>query len=159
VKLTPTEKLVLTAHRHNWDEGTGPLKKILANPDCGLGTALLIYWRGRPEYYRQWAVADVPRSDRAFEIVQLAEKGILSGKYQPLIRVDPSEEVGLYREQPVVRNLPTVVYQPSEGTTAAADLIEGRRGEGAFLTAAAAGNLELVKQMLQANPRRSTLLS
>jgi ankyrin repeat protein len=152
--LSRTEKLFLEAHRYNWDEGLGRLKKILKDPACDLGTALLIYWRARPEFFRQWKTSkDGPPFQRqGHQLIESIERKIVSGEYREVIAYDPKSEIGLYADLKgsFVRDLPLVVYRPSGGAISADDLIHGRRGEGAFLAAAKVGDLERLRAQLAA---------
>lgn len=45
------------ASQHDWDEGLIKLFMITRSPKCWLSTALLVYWRGAPHFYRQYPTA------------------------------------------------------------------------------------------------------
>lgn len=47
-----TPQLHEIADQWNWDDGLEELHLIIEHPACALGTALLIYWRGHPHYFR-----------------------------------------------------------------------------------------------------------
>jgi len=53
--IADPEELHLFAKEFNWDGGIAELRKVIRHPLCDLGTALLIYWRGSPGYYLQYA--------------------------------------------------------------------------------------------------------
>lgn len=154
MELTTPEELFLEAHRYNWDSGTKGLLRILNDPECDLGTATLIYWKGRPEYYRRYADdADVPDNERAsFKFLRDLELRILANEFRPLIRYDPAEEVGLYDRDrnSFVRDLPVRLYEPTPGEIPGADLQAGLRGPMALVTAATLGDADAVRRLLDA---------
>lgn len=45
---TAAEKLHAEARAYNWDRGPQKLARIIAHPQCDLGTALYIYWLSEP---------------------------------------------------------------------------------------------------------------
>lgn len=49
------------ASRYNWDDGYVHLFEAIRSRSCSLGTAAMIYWRGRPHFFRQYEKrGDVP---------------------------------------------------------------------------------------------------
>jgi hypothetical protein len=40
--------------RYNWDDGYVYLFQALRSRRCSMGTAVMIYWRGRPHFFRQY---------------------------------------------------------------------------------------------------------
>lgn len=40
--------------RYNWDDGYVYLFQAIRSRRCALGTAIMIYWRGRPHFFRQY---------------------------------------------------------------------------------------------------------
>jgi len=72
------------AKRHNWDEGRELLVRCIRHPDCSLATALLVYWLGKPHYYRQYKRrAQVPAHERAdFDLLAAIERRVADGTYK-----------------------------------------------------------------------------
>lgn len=114
----------------NDDECVHYLQKIVENPACEAATALLIYWRCAPEFYRQFsdrsgviaAKADVD----CFDLVSEIETKYVAGEF-PAGRssFDPNrpEDCGGYSyagayddmKHKFVRALPAVMYAPVIG--------------------------------------------
>jgi hypothetical protein len=46
------------AARYNWDDGYVHLFEAIRSRNCSLGTAAMIYWRGRPHFFRQYEKRD-----------------------------------------------------------------------------------------------------
>jgi hypothetical protein len=46
------------AARYNWDDGYVHLFEAIRSRHCSLGTAAMIYWRGRPHFFRQYEKRD-----------------------------------------------------------------------------------------------------
>jgi hypothetical protein len=97
-------ELHLYASQVNWDFGSESLLKVASHPNCEAATALLIYWRGRPEWYLQYAsTSDVPEHEREiFELLSFIESRYLSGTYRVgSLKYDPvaEGEVGLYPDE------------------------------------------------------------
>lgn len=125
------EELHAFADTWNWDKGTWALEEILDNPACEAATALLIYWRSAPEYYRQYAdraalVAD-PLAAHAiapFDFLAKLEARYVAGTF-PVgsIAFDPADpadnRVGIYDDlrDKFVRELPRVMYAPVRPTS------------------------------------------
>lgn len=147
------QELFLKASWHNWDSGIGALKKILKDPNCDLGTALLIYWRGRPEWYCQYAkVSDAASYERPmFRFLRALEERIVAGDFSTHIRFDPKPEVGLYKEEKssFVRTLPALVYKKSGGRIEGKELVSGKVGPRALHEAAASNDLTGIKRLLK----------
>jgi len=125
VPSTPDE-MHQVVQRYNWDWGLAPLKWIAKHEQCDRGTALMIYWRGAPHWYTQYAKAsDVPTHERdTFGLLRTIEKRYLKGGYELAeIRFDPraddsrSEPVDWtandYDEIEVRQPIPEVMYEPS----------------------------------------------
>lgn len=113
----PPDELHLFAEFWNWDCGPGPLEKIATHPNCDAGTALLIYWRGRPEWFLQYPVPDLvpPHEQELFNLICLVERRYLANAYQTaLIRYDPRADgaVGPYTSivNDAGRRLPERMY-------------------------------------------------
>lgn len=120
------EELHAFAATWNWDKGTWAVEEILDNPACEAATALLIYWRSAPEYFRQYADRDAIVAANAleselktFDFLKKLETRYVAGEfrvgsisYNPS---DPSENlVGMYDDHRdrFVRELPAVMYAP-----------------------------------------------
>lgn len=106
------------AQTWNWTCGPGLLKDLLSNPNCDFGTALMIFWLARPEYYLQYADStNVPDFElEGFEFLSYLEEKMVTGCFRAkTIRFDPTPEVGLYPESIAVakRELPKMLYQQS----------------------------------------------
>lgn len=96
--MNHSERLFAQANHHNWDDGLEKLYKILKNKDCDRATALLIYWRCQPDYYRQFSSEEeIPSYNRdAYELKKYIEAAIAENKYtKEIVLFDPNaEEVG-----------------------------------------------------------------
>lgn len=130
---TDPEELHAFADTWNWDAGPGALQDLLDNPACEAATALLIYWRAAPEYYRQFAdkaaVAAANANVEDFEFLSRLEARYVAGEF-PVGRVsfDPSRPedcggyglVGTYDDMKgkFVRELPGAMYAPVVGQSA-----------------------------------------
>lgn len=83
LNITP-QLLHRFAQQHNWDEGRDLLVRCIRHPQCSLATALLIYWLGKPHYYRQYTrraeVADHERAD--FDLLSAIERRVKSGAFE-----------------------------------------------------------------------------
>jgi hypothetical protein len=125
------EELHAFADTWNWDKGRWALQEILDNPACEAATALLIYWRSRPEYYLQYADRDAivanPLASHAldgFDFMTKLEARYVAGDF-PVgsVSFDPSNDdgmslVGAYDDlrHKFVRTLPAVMYSPVKPT-------------------------------------------
>lgn len=100
------------ARRHNWDDGIASVRKIIADPDCDQGTALRVYWMGRPEWPH-----DDPATLRLFlDIEQHMAEGFYTLRNIPFDpRCDEDDEgyswVGCYDDEPVRRTPPALMYR------------------------------------------------
>lgn len=54
-RATTPEELHQRALAFNWDDGAAAASRIALDPNCDRATALLMYWRGSPHYYRRYA--------------------------------------------------------------------------------------------------------
>jgi hypothetical protein len=109
-------ELHLYASYLNWDFGTEPLLKVASHRNCEAATALLIYWRGRPEWYLQYPTASaVPEHEReVFELLSFIEGRYVSGAYRVgSLEYDPvaEGEVGMYPDEAarLGRSVPAVM--------------------------------------------------
>jgi hypothetical protein len=108
------------AQRHNWDEGYALLERCVRHPECSLATALLLYWLGRPNYFRQYSKrVQVPTFERKnFDFLALIERRTAAGEYEHVgIAFDPRKYKGTdltggvfgYDDLPKKRSLPADV--------------------------------------------------
>jgi hypothetical protein len=69
--------------RHNWDDGLHRLQRVLGDPDCDFGTALMIYWMGAPGFDREYAdVKDAPDWRRPVtRFLRQLEKRLLARRF------------------------------------------------------------------------------
>jgi hypothetical protein len=120
-------KLHAWAKRFNWDEGLFGPTLALRNRRCALATALLLYWRAKPRFYRQWtARKDVPAEERkAFDLLRAIEKALRAGAFAPRgIAYDPRDDLGSdftavdYPKEAKVRDLPPEVLVWTDGKKA-----------------------------------------
>jgi Domain of unknown function (DUF4274) len=121
------EELHAFANTYHWDKGIWALDELLRNPACEAATALFIYWRAAPEYYRQFANRDeVPSFQREdFDFVAALERRYVAGEFpKGVLGYDPSSPdhndgtsmVGEYDKYglSIARTLPPVMYEPVE---------------------------------------------
>lgn len=123
VSRLDVERLHQYVLRHNWDNDAFGLQLALKNPRLALGTALAIYWLGRPHFYRQWATRkDVPKENRElFDLLEAARKAVKKGLAPRGIAFDPRKVRGKslfddeYPEQKKVRELPDFMCVATDG--------------------------------------------
>jgi hypothetical protein len=119
-KLTDAEKLLRRANNHNWDEGYWVVEEIIENEHCDKGTALFIYWRSRPEWFRQYIeYSDVPDYEQeGYLFTKFVEQRFAQITKDEII-YDPfeAEEVGLYKNNITYKSeLPEIMYKKTSGT-------------------------------------------
>ncbi len=109
-----------TAVEFNWDYGCSKLHEIIRQ-QCDLGTALEIYWSGRPDFYRQYKSREEIETGRdVFDMLVDIERNVLSGFYlHQNIAYDPFDDHGhdmtnVYPElaRKFQCQLPAEMYQP-----------------------------------------------
>jgi hypothetical protein len=112
------------AQHYNWDAGTDALWKIIRDPNCDRATALMIYWKSRPEWDLQYAErSEVPDwrlevYDLQLALVEQYERGF----YQlQTLSFDPRNDNGnnWTDEYPELqdnfkRSIPPLMYEPVE---------------------------------------------
>ena len=70
-----------TAKNFNWDYGCDKLREIVRRR-CDLGTALLIYWRGQPDFYRRARRrSDLTVGREVFDLLVEIERNVAAGFY------------------------------------------------------------------------------
>lgn len=85
-------KLHRAAALHSLDGGLDTLQKILDDPECDYGTALLIFWKGAPGYDKQFQTADdaPPWRRPILNFTRRVEARLLAGEFSSrLIAFDP----------------------------------------------------------------------
>jgi hypothetical protein len=118
VSLTPG-RLHGFAERFNWDGGWHKLRQIIRDPRCALGTALMLYWRGKPYFFRAYTkaseVEDYLRQN--FDLLRAIERGVAQGRFQHHgVAYDPSRDKGtdwtafFYPEVPNLRDIPDEMF-------------------------------------------------
>jgi hypothetical protein len=94
--VTDPEELHLFA---NWN-GNGlveEMRRVVEHPLCDLGTALLIYWRGKPGYYLQFADrTDVPSCNlNAYDLLRDIEDLVARKRFKTSrFNFDPRNDHG-----------------------------------------------------------------
>jgi len=104
------------AHDFNWDDDLDELRKIIRSPSCDLGTALLVYWRGQPDFFRRFANRqEVSEPETYYMLVEIEEK-VLGGFYKKAcISFDPFHDRGDQTSKPKRTfhcDLPEQMYFP-----------------------------------------------
>ena len=117
--VTP-ESLHRRALAYNWDSGPAGARGIALHPDCDRATALLMYWRLSPHYYRRFAsVAEAPgRVQAAAALAREIEERLISGEFRTsLLYYNPTDDDGVDRtrasdedERLAVRPIPSELY-------------------------------------------------
>jgi hypothetical protein len=129
-RLTPAMRsaqqgLHRKALRHNWSEGLPT--RIVKHPLCDYGTALAVYWMGRPVYDQAFAALDqVPEWRRpAFRFLRQLEKRLLACDFVSAnLQFDPKRDRGPDPSSdydwtadtsgtPVLRPIPERLHLPS----------------------------------------------
>lgn len=91
------EELHLFAKLCNWDGSIKDLQSVIRHPLCDQGTALLVYWRGQPGYYFQYADRSaVPEHEReVFDLLREIEQRVTRGAYPAALQpFDPADDEG-----------------------------------------------------------------
>ncbi|SRR5260221_9520852 len=85
------------ADQWNWDDGYEELHAIIAQRQCSLATALMLYWRGQPHYYRKFSHRDqIPFYNLGpYELLKEIEERLRAGVFQHHgIAYDPRQDQG-----------------------------------------------------------------
>lgn len=118
--VTDPEELHLFADLYNWDGGVEDLWRVIQHPVCDLGTALLVYWRGQPDFDLQYADRDeVPdRRRKEWDLLREIERRVAAGAYRTASQpFDPADDNSNdlrpkpARVQRYGRDLPEVMYR------------------------------------------------
>ena len=107
----------------NWDGGVAPLAWIIRQPQCDIGTALLIYWRGWPGWDKQFLGRDEVPAHRleGFDLLEEVEGRLVSGFYsRQEISFNPRSDDGYdwttsYVHIPAKRKIPGQLYESTPG--------------------------------------------
>lgn len=86
IPLMDTEHLHRLADQWNWDDGLTVLRLIIDNQQCAIGTALLIYWRGSPHYFRKYTHRN-----------QIEHYNL--GNYDLLLEIEKRMEAGFFQHR------------------------------------------------------------
>lgn len=117
LKLTPEQKTAINimalhekAKKTNWDFGSVPLRKILNNPLCDLGTALMIYWLGQPyQYLKYRKVSEVPNEydqRTMFRFIKKIEDRVINGDFENRVLAwDPSDYIEELTDRETVKHV------------------------------------------------------
>lgn len=119
-------KLHQKAEDHNFDASPSKVRSIIRRKNCDLGTALLLYWRGAPNYYRQFENREQMARDggadpAVFDLLVEIEQRVVDGKYKTnLIPFDPFNDFGsnhaaAYTSYDCVFDLPVEMYGDVSG--------------------------------------------
>jgi hypothetical protein len=81
--ISTSEELHFIAEIFNWDYNIELLMKIINNPLCDKGTALMIYWLSCPGYYTQFDnEEDVDINPEIFVLIKNIEENYKTGFYK-----------------------------------------------------------------------------
>jgi hypothetical protein len=114
------EELHIFVGLYNWDGGVEDLQRVVRHPFCDLGTAMLVYWRGQPGFYLQYADrAAVPdHAHEVYDLLREIEQRVAAGEYRTAAQpFDPAADEGQdQRPKPARvkrygRDLPAVMYR------------------------------------------------
>jgi hypothetical protein len=93
--LIETWKLHSAAREHNWDDGVAKLRKIVTDPRCSLGTALRVYWLGKPGWHLYGVVETNEYDQPVIRLLQLIEKRVGDGGYKvDIVPFNPRDDRG-----------------------------------------------------------------
>jgi hypothetical protein len=120
--MESSEELFLFAHHASSDLTVAEWRRVIDNPLCDQGTALLAFWRNSPGYLYQYAsAAEVPYDDGRHDLVRDIERRYLAGQFPSRgLRFDPASFRGhnLLLDYPAeggVERVPQELRQPSPG--------------------------------------------
>ena len=83
----------------NYDDSPSIMRSIIRSKNCDLGTALMGYWRGDPNYYRMFPTRYAMKGDAGadiamFDVMVEIEERVLDGKYRKFeIAFDPFKDL------------------------------------------------------------------
>ena len=115
-----TQELHLVADQWNWDDGLSELHAIIENRQCALGTAVMLYWRGHPHYYRKFTSWEaIPAYNLGpYKLLEQIEQHMQAGFYQHHgVTYDPRNDHGtdftrcMYKASALKRDLPAYVFE------------------------------------------------
>ena len=107
------------ADQWNWDDGYEELHAIIAQRQCSLATALMLYWRGQPHYYRKFSHRDqIPFFNLGpYDLLKEIEERLRAGGFQHHgIAYDPRQDQGIdftrckYKVASLTSPLPDYVF-------------------------------------------------
>lgn len=112
--ITKTKTLFKKAFYYNWDNGLTGLEKIVRDSNCDKATAIMIFWRGHPNYYYNHPNVEKMEDyeKAAFDFLKLLEKDLVSERYPKIISFSPEKEF----IPATLGNIPKELIQYVEGT-------------------------------------------
>ena len=116
-ECTVPAELHLFAFHWNWDNGIKSLRKLIKNPYCDSGTAMMVYWFSNPHYYCEFRkLTDCPEYNRdALALSRYIEwKFSREGFWSQLVPFDPKPWLTDEYDQYAVRRIPEIMFQPIE---------------------------------------------
>lgn len=116
------------AKEHNWDDDYEALYGILLDPGCDQGTALMIYWLGKPKYFCQFTDRmEVPSYNREnYDLLKMIEKKYRA--YPKIISYDPKDDIVEYEDAEVKVPIDPIFYEPVKGIISQEELKKRIRG-------------------------------
>jgi hypothetical protein len=93
--MTDSETLHDFVLRYDRSEGVAPLREIAADERCSEATALMIFWRERPEEYTRYVyhARKIEGDIEAFDLIRLVLRNYLRGFYRKTdIAYDPEAD-------------------------------------------------------------------
>jgi len=121
--MTSPEELFLFAHHSSGDLEPNEWRRVIDNPLCDQGTALLVFWRHSPGWYYRWSSREQvpPRDLERYDLLKSIELRYLSSSFPSArIRFDPRS----FRGHDLVASnewraggthVPSAMCQPSPG--------------------------------------------
>ncbi|WP_405397778.1 DUF4274 domain-containing protein [Maribacter sp. Asnod2-G09] len=123
----------------NWDSSSVFLNWLVENPLTDKGTALMIYWKSAPRYWKKFKdkkdlITKEKYSLNNFEFIEKIEANYLNGFYkQSTFEYNPkNDEQGYdwtndYLDEEIVRDIPKIMFEKVEGKKVVEpkDYIEG----------------------------------
>jgi hypothetical protein len=114
--------LFLFAYHSSGDLSAAEWRRVIGNPWCDRGTALLVFWRNSPGYlYQYTSAAEIQSDDGRYVLVKDIEQRYLSGAFPDRgLCFDPTNFRGTnllldYAELGAVEKIPLKLRQPSPG--------------------------------------------
>lgn len=106
--------LFAEADEYNWDDGLVRIKEILADKNCELGTASLVYWRAQPTYYKKYNTREEAQSYEleAFDLIVDIEKRVAANEFPvQYVSFDPHADQVIDDQDPATKKIPEKLLQ------------------------------------------------